>query len=88
VSTLVVPKPDVLALAELVPDVVESIAGAVADVESIVLVVTLESTVEGVTIVAESLVVAPLSEPLLQAARLPAIANNTSTFFMIAMLML
>jgi len=80
-----VPKPEVPALAGLVPEVVESIAGAVALVESTIVVVAFESTVEGVAIVAESLAVPLLSVPLLQAARLPAIAIITSTFFMISM---
>ena len=84
-STLVAPKPVVLELAELVPAVVESIAGALAVVSVVlmVLVVVLESTVAGVVIEVVSLVVELLSVPLLQAARLPAIAIIANSFFMI-----
>ena len=87
-STLVVPKPDVLALAEVVPAVVESIAGAVAVVLSVVTVVlvALESTVTGVVTLVVSVVVVLLSVPLLQAARLPAIAIIRNAFFIVSRL--
>jgi len=82
-----VPKPDVPALAELVPAVVESIAGAVAEESIRVVVVVDESTVDGVVIVDVESVVVVLSELLLQAARLPAIAIIANTFFMFLVLL-
>jgi len=82
-----VPKPDVPALAELVLAVVESIAGAVAEESMRVVVVVDESTVDGVVIVDVESVVVVLSELLLQAARLPAIAIIANTFFMFLVLL-
>lgn len=79
----VVPKPDVLELAEPVPAVVVSTIGATAD-ESIGVVTVVESTVEGVVNTAESPEVASLSVPLLQAVKEPAITNTANSFFMIA----
>ena len=81
------PKPDVPALAELVPAVVESIAGAIAEESMRVVVVVDESTVDGVVIVDVESVVVVLSELLLQAARLPAIAIIANTFFMFLVLL-
>jgi hypothetical protein len=78
----VLPKPEVLELAELVPDVAVSTRGATAD-ESIGVVTVVESTVEGVVNTAESLDVSLLSVPLLQADKEPAIAKMANTFFMI-----
>jgi len=69
-------------LAELVPAVVVSTNSVTAD-ESIGVVTVVESTVEGVVNVAESLAVVPLSVPLLQAASVPTIAIIANTFFMI-----
>ncbi len=87
-SVTVVPRPDVPALAVLVPAVVESFDGAIAAVVSIFVLVVLVSTVEGAVMVAEEsvVVVLLLSVPLLQAARLPAIAMIANTFFMFVLL--
>jgi hypothetical protein len=78
----VLPKPEVLELAELVPDVAVSTRGATAD-ESIGVVTVVESTVEGVVKTAESPDVSLLSVPLLQAANVPATAKMANTFFMV-----
>jgi hypothetical protein len=80
----VVPAPAAPELAAPVPAVVVSTIGDTAD-ESIGVVTVVESTVEGVVKVAESLDVAPLSVPLLQAAIAPAITNTANTFFMIVL---
>lgn len=63
---------------------VVSTIGATA-VESSGVVTVGESTVEGVVRVAESLEVAPLSVPLLQAVTAPARATIANTFFMFAL---
>lgn len=85
-STWLVPKPEVVALAALVPAAVESAFGATAETEdvSIRVVVVDESTVVvGVLTEVESVVVVVVSEPLLQAAKLPATAKIARIFFIV-----
>lgn len=78
----VLPRPFVLELAELAPEVVESTIGATA-AESVIVVVVAGSTVVGVVRLVVSPAAASLSVPLLQAVSTPAIIKTANNFFMI-----